>query len=179
MYALLLFLKRCLASLTVVFAVLGSMAFAAERPNVVIFLADDFGVGCVNANGADESLVRTPHINRLAEGGLNFVNAYTTGSVCSPTRYALLTGRYSWRTKMKSGVINSKDPLLIDGDTLTIASYLRGLGYQTAQVGKWHLGYGSERPSATSIPALLTSPKTLSFSCTSAVSQVAPPFVLF
>jgi len=121
---------------------MGSIARTDERrPNVVIFLADDFGFGCLNANGADKALIRTPNLNRLAKEGLNFTNAYTTGSVCSPTRYALLTGRYSWRTRLKRGVINSFDGFLIDLDTSTLASYLKQQGYQTAHVGKWHLGY--------------------------------------
>jgi arylsulfatase A len=135
------FLLATLATITA----LTSFATESRPPNIVIFLADDFGYGCVNSYGADERLVRTPHIDRLAAQGTRFTNAYTTGSVCSPTRYAMLTGEYSWRTAMKRGVVNSNDPLLIDPKDPTIASWLQGQGYQTAQVGKWHLGYGAKR----------------------------------
>jgi arylsulfatase A-like enzyme len=108
-------------------------------------VADDLGWGSTGPYGADPGLVRTPNIDRLARLGLTFNNASTTASVCSPTRYAMLTGRYSWRTEMKSGVVNSYDPLLIEPGTPTIGSWLQARGYQTAHFGKWHLGYRSKR----------------------------------
>ena len=117
----------------------------SASPNIVVYLADDLGYGSINAYGADKSLVRTPHLNQLAETGVRFTRGFTTGSVCSPTRYGLLTGRYSWRTRLKRGVINSFDPALIDENTETIASWLRGYGYTSAAIGKWHLGYKPER----------------------------------
>lgn len=116
-----------------------------STPNVIVYLADDLGYGSIGAYGADESLVRTPNLNRLAEEGVRFTRGFTTGSVCSPTRYGLLTGRYSWRTRLKRGVINSYDPALIDSGTETIASWLRDYGYTSAAIGKWHLGYKSEK----------------------------------
>lgn len=115
------------------------------RPNIVVFLADDLGYGSTTPYGADPALLRTPNINRLANEGVRFTQAYTTGSVCSPTRYGLLTGRYSWRTRLKKGVINSYDPALISANTETIASWLKKHGYTTAAIGKWHLGYQSSR----------------------------------
>lgn len=130
---------------------LGSLFFCCDlfciqtRPNIVVFLADDLGYGSINSYGADPNLVRTPNLNRLAEEGVRFTRAFTTGSVCSPTRYGLLTGRYSWKTRLKRGVINSYDPMLIDPDTETIASWLRRYGYRSAAIGKWHLGYKSTR----------------------------------
>ncbi|MDQ5980769.1 MAG: Sulfatase protein, partial [Verrucomicrobiota bacterium] len=120
-----------------------ALAFAQERPNVVIVLADDLGYGSVGAYGADPGLVRTPHIDQLAAEGIRFDQAYTTGSVCSPTRYALLTGRYSWRTHLKHAVVNENDPLLIEMGRETVASWLKQRGYQTSHFGKWHLGYGT------------------------------------
>jgi arylsulfatase A len=122
---------------------LATAAFAQDRPNVVIVLADDLGFGSVGAYGADPALVRTPHIDQLAKDGIRFDQAYTTGSVCSPTRYDLLTARYSWRTRLKHAVVNENDPLLIEDGRETIASWLKRRGYQTAQFGKWHLGYGA------------------------------------
>lgn len=132
-------------SISVFIGVSLAYAASAERPNIILFLADDFGYGSVGAYGADPNLVRTPNLDLLAEEGMRFDNAYTTGSVCSPTRYALLTARYSWRTRMKSGVINSNDPLLIEKDRETIASWLKERGYQTSHFGKWHLGYGAKK----------------------------------
>ncbi|MBK1879035.1 sulfatase family protein [Pelagicoccus mobilis] len=129
-------------------------AFAAEpfslessaetsRPNIIFILADDLGYGCLNSYGADEKHVRTPNIDRLAAEGKRFTDANTPSSVCSPTRYALLTGRYDWRTDLKSGVLNTLDPLHIDPSRPTIASIMKRAGYRTAAIGKWHLGYGS------------------------------------
>jgi len=122
---------------------LSAVACAQDLPNVVIVLADDLGYGSVGAYGADPHLVRTPHIDQLAAEGIRFDQAYTTGSVCSPTRYDLLTGRYSWRTHLKHAVVNENDPLLIAPGLDTIASWLKQRGYQTSHVGKWHLGYGA------------------------------------
>lgn len=116
-----------------------------EKPNIILFFADDFGYGSTNVYGASTSLIQTPNINKLSEGGIHFTNAFTTGSVCSPTRYGLLTGEYSWRTRLKKGVVNTKDACLIDKKTKTLPSYLQDLGYKTAAIGKWHLGYKNER----------------------------------
>ena len=69
-----------------------------KKPNVIVFIADDFGYGSTNIYGAQEALIKTPNVNKLAKEGVKFTNAYTTGSVCTPTRYALMTGQYSWRT---------------------------------------------------------------------------------
>lgn len=113
-------------------------------PNIVFILADDLGYGSLNAYGADRALVRTPHINRIAEKGMRFTNANTPASICSPTRYGILTGRYPWRSSLKFGVTNPVDPLLPDPDRVTVADWLKERGYHTAHIGKWHLGYGKE-----------------------------------
>lgn len=122
---------------------------AADRPNIVIILADDLGYGSLNSYGADESHIRTPNMDRLAKEGRRFTDANTPSSVCSPTRYGLLTGRYDWRTNQKHGVINTTDPLHIDTSRSTIASLLKSVGYRTAAIGKWHLGYGSKKADFT------------------------------
>jgi arylsulfatase A len=114
-------------------------------PNVVLIMADDFGVGSINAYGAPENLVKTPHLNKLAESGMRFTNANTPASVCSPTRYALLTGRYAWRGPLPYGVVNVFDPLVIETDRMTLSKYLQDMGYATAQIGKWHLGYSDQQ----------------------------------
>jgi len=122
---------------------LATPALAAERPNVVVILADDLGWGSVGCYGANPTLVQTPHIDRLAREGRRFTDANTTSSVCSPTRYALLTGRYCWRTPLESEVLGTTAPLHIETTRLTIASMLSAHGYRSAAIGKWHLGYGT------------------------------------
>jgi arylsulfatase A len=122
-----------------------STAVAADRPNIVIILADDLGYGSLNSYGANEAHIRTPNIDRLAKEGRRFTDANTPSSVCSPTRYGLLTGRYDWRTDLKHGVISTTDPLHIDTLRGTIATLLKSVGYRTAAIGKWHLGYGTEK----------------------------------
>jgi len=137
-------------------------ARANNQPNVVIFMADDFGYGSINANGAARQFVRTPNINRLAKRGINFSNAFATASVCSPTRYAMLTGEYSWRTELKRGVVNSKGPMLIKPGKVTVASWFQNKGYDTAHVGKWHLGY-TEKPFKNLLGELSPGPNDIGF----------------
>ena len=115
----------------------------ASRPHVVIILADDLGqgdVGVMNPN----SKIPTPNLDRLALQGARFTDAHSPSAVCTPTRYTILTGQYCWRTKLKSGVLWGRSPLLIAPDRPTIASELQSAGYHTAFVGKWHLGLGSQ-----------------------------------
>ena len=112
---------------------------AAERPNIVFILCDDLGYGdvrCFNPDGK----IATPHLDRLAAGGMRFTDAHTSSAVCTPTRYGLLTGRYNWRTRLQSGVLGALSPPLIEPGRLTVAALLRGHGYRTACIGKWHLG---------------------------------------
>ncbi|MFN0111940.1 MAG: sulfatase family protein [Blastocatellia bacterium] len=123
---------------------------AAQKPNVVVILADDFGYGSTNAYGADPKLVRTPNLDRLAKEGRRFTDANTTSSVCSPTRYALMTGRYAWRTSLKFGVLPWSAPLHIETTRPNLAALFKKHGYQTAAIGKWHLGYGTGKPDYTS-----------------------------
>ncbi len=119
-------------------------AVAAERPNIVVILADDYGYGSAGCYGADPKLIRTPAIDRLAAEGRRFTDGNTTSSVCSPTRYSLLTGRYCWRTTLTHEVLGTFSPLHIEPGRVNLASLLKAKGYATAAVGKWHLGYGKE-----------------------------------
>lgn len=114
----------------------------APQPNILLILADDLGVGSINAYGAPQELVRTPALNRLAEDGMMFTYANAPASVCSPTRYAMLTGRYAWREAFPFAVHNPFEPASIPAGTPTLASFLQSVGYRTAAIGKWHLGYG-------------------------------------
>ena len=95
------------------------------KPNIVIILADDLGYGSVGVYGANQNVVLTPSIDGLAEEGRLFTNAYTPSSVCSPTRYGLLTGRYDWRTGKEYGVLGSRSSLHIRTDRPTLASMLK------------------------------------------------------
>ncbi len=109
-------------------------------PNVVFILADDLGYGDLSCYGA--TLVKTPNIDRLAHEGRKFTDAHSPASVCTPTRYNLLTGRYAWRTWVQSSCLWSNDPLLIEEDRFTLADLFKQQGYRTACIGKWHLGFG-------------------------------------
>ena len=111
-----------------------------ELPNIVFILADDMGYGDVQAFNS-VSRIPTPNLNRLAQEGMRFTDAHSGSGVCSPTRYGVMTGRYSWRTWMKSGVLwPPDDKPLIEPDRLTVAGMLKQRGYRTACIGKWHLG---------------------------------------
>jgi arylsulfatase A len=112
----------------------------SQPPNIVLILADDLGIGdptCYNR----ESKISTPHIDRIAREGMRFSDVHSASSVCSPTRYAILTGRYAWRTRMKSGVLQGYSRALIDQSRPTLPSILKQAGYATAGFGKWHLGF--------------------------------------
>ena len=164
-----------LVLLSVLCALSGAIAsYAAANPatpNIVVILADDYGYGSLGAYGADPALIRTPNLDRLAREGRRFTNAYTPSSVCTPTRYALVTGRYCWRTSLNhGGVANTLDPLLIETTRPTIASLLKKHGYATGFVGKWHLGYGTE-PRVDYTKELKPGPLELGFDYQFAVPQ--------
>ncbi|MBT3274466.1 MAG: arylsulfatase [Spirochaetales bacterium] len=109
------------------------------KPNIIVILTDDLGygdLGCYNP----KSKIPTPNLDRLAEEGVRFTDAHAPSSVCTPTRYAVLTGRYCWRTHLKKGVLRASAPPLIENDRITIGKMLQEHGYRTAAIGKWHLG---------------------------------------
>jgi arylsulfatase A len=111
---------------------------AAERPNVVILLADDMGYGDLGVQNP-QSKIPTPHLDKLAKAGTRFTDAHSSSGVCTPSRYALLHGRYHWRKF--HGIVNSFDQTILDTDRTTLAQLLKAKGYRTACVGKWHLGW--------------------------------------
>ncbi|MCD6354465.1 MAG: arylsulfatase [Prolixibacteraceae bacterium] len=117
-----------------------------QKPNIVFILADDFGYTSLNSYGADKNLVHTPHIDRIAEQGMRFTNASTPASICTPTRYGFLTGRYPWRSSLKFGVVDPDGDLLPNPERTTVADILKKEGYTTAVIGKWHLGFGNKKP---------------------------------
>jgi len=114
---------------------------AADRPNIVYIMADDLGYGdlhCLNP----ASTIPTPHLDRLAASGMTFTDAHSPSAVCTPTRYGVVTGRYSWRGRLKRGVLFGYSEPLIEKGRPTVASILKTRGYTTGVVGKWHLGLG-------------------------------------
>lgn len=123
---------------------LGSHVLASERPNIVFILADDMGFGDVQALNP-KSQIPTPNLNRLASQGMTFTDAHSPSAVCTPTRYATLTGRYCWRSRLKRGVLNGYSAPLIETERPTVATHLQQHGYQTGIVGKWHLGLGFQK----------------------------------
>jgi arylsulfatase A-like enzyme len=119
-------------------------AAAADKPNIIYVLCDDLGYGdvsCLNPNGK----IKTPHMDRLAREGMIFTDAHSGSSVCTPTRYGVITGRYAWRTKLQNGVLGGLSPRLIEQGRLTVADLLKQNGYHTAAIGKWHLGMDWEK----------------------------------
>ena len=115
------------------------MADSAKHPNIVVMYADDLGFGDVGCYGA--TVLDTPNIDRLASEGLVFYHGYATAATCTPSRYSLLTGSYSWRNE-RAHILPGDAPLIIDPDTSTLPSVLKEAGYTTGVVGKWHLGIG-------------------------------------
>ncbi|MFC2120926.1 arylsulfatase [Bacteroidota bacterium] len=108
-------------------------------PNIIYILADDMGFGDIQCQN-NESKYPTPNIDQLAEQGCRFTDVHTNSSVSSPTRYGILTGRYAWRSRLKKGVLGGYSTPLIEKDRTTVASFLKDNGYNTAAIGKWHLG---------------------------------------
>lgn len=113
---------------------------SSQFPNIIYILVDDMGYGDVSSFNPQSKII-TPHIDRLANNGIKFTDAYTGSAVCTPTRYGILTGRYSWRSELKSGVLSGYSPPLIDSDRLTVGKMLQEKGYHTGFIGKWHLGW--------------------------------------
>lgn len=110
------------------------------KPNIVFIYLDDLGYGDLSCYGA--IAIKTPNIDALANGGVRFTNGYATSATCTPSRYGLLTGVYPWRNK-DAKILPGSAPLLIGKEQLTIPKMLKEKGYQTAVVGKWHLGLGT------------------------------------
>jgi arylsulfatase A-like enzyme len=112
----------------------------AELPNVVFILADDMSYDSVSAYNPRIGNMQTPSIDRLIGQGMSFTDAHSGSSVCTPTRYGILTGRYCWRTRLKSSVLWEWAAPLLDPERLTVAEMLQAQGYYTGMIGKWHLG---------------------------------------
>jgi arylsulfatase A len=114
---------------------------AAEKPNVIVIMADDLGYGDASCYGA--TALKTPNIDRLAAGGIRFTSGYCSASTCTPTRFSLLTGTYAFRKK-GTGIAPPNGKLTIDPETTTLPDLAKKAGYHTAVIGKWHLGLGAK-----------------------------------
>ena len=114
---------------------------ASDRPNIVILYADDLGYGDVKCYNPDRGKIPTPHIDRLAAAGMRFTDGHSSSGVCSPSRYTILTGRYHWRTRLQNGIVGLWGNPVITAERTTIGSLAKQIGYQTACIGKWHLGW--------------------------------------
>ncbi|XMO85347.1 arylsulfatase [Algibacter sp. AS12] len=147
-----------------------------EFPNIVLINADDLGYGDLSCFGATK--LNTPNIDKLAEEGRMFTDAHAASAVCTPSRYALLTGEYPVRHGNLNSPVFLKNKLVIDTQKETIASLLKKAGYATACIGKWHLGFGTTEPVDWNKP-LAPGPNELGFDYYYGVPVVNshPPFV--
>ncbi|MGZ0711899.1 sulfatase family protein (plasmid) [Coraliomargarita sp. W4R53] len=130
----------------------GTQAASFTRhPNVVVILADDMGWGDLGCYGA--TAIPTPRMDALAEQGVRMTDAHSSSSVCTPSRYSLLTGRYAWRSPLKQHVLHGHGPAIIEPGRATIASELKAAGYRTGAFGKWHLGLDWTRKDGSVVTA--------------------------
>ena len=116
---------------------------AQNKPNIVYIICDDLGYGDVQVLNPEKGKIKTPKIDALAEQSMMFTDAHSAAAVCTPSRYAILTGRYAWRSRLQKGVLGTGDELepLIAEDQITVPKMLKEAGYKTAAIGKWHLGF--------------------------------------
>jgi arylsulfatase A-like enzyme len=118
-----------------------TLAATADKPNILVILADDLGYGDVHCNNPERGKIPTPNIDRLAAQGMRFKDGHSSSGVCSPSRYTLLTGRYHWRTRLQRSIVGVFGEPLIAPDRMTIGTLAKQQGYRTACIGKWHLGW--------------------------------------
>jgi len=146
-----LYVSLCLSC---TLALASSQAKEEKLPNIIYVLADDLGYGdlsCLNEDGK----IQTSNLDKMASNGMIFTDAHSGSAVCTPTRYGVITGRYAWRSRLKRGVLGGSSSHLINPERQTVADLLKQKGYQTAMMGKWHLGWDWTR----------TKDKTVKFKC--------------
>lgn len=135
--------RRAIKCLILVGAIVGALNLdhsSLAKPNVILVMADDLGIGDLSPTNPN-CKIQTPSLQKMADEGLTFLDAHTSSSVCTPTRYGLLTGRYNWRSRLARGVLSGTSSHLIPADRPTLGHLMRGAGYHTAMIGKWHLGW--------------------------------------
>ena len=165
-----------------VFLFFSSTCFGQQKkPNVIYILADDLGIGDVSVFNTS-SKINTPNIDALAKSGMRFTDAHSGSAVCTPTRYGILTGRYAWRTHLQNGVLWSYDTALIVNNRHTVATLFKNNGYNTACIGKWHLGLGWQKSTKNQIDfskTLTAGPNSIGFKYSYIISASLdiPPYV--
>ncbi|WP_299782409.1 arylsulfatase [uncultured Formosa sp.] len=132
-----------ISKLIVLFILITTYASAQQKPNILYIICDDLGYGDVQVLNPEKGKILTPKIDAFAKEAMTFTDAHSASAVCTPSRYAILTGRYSWRSRLQHGVLASGDELepLIAEDLMTVPKLLKKAGYKTAAIGKWHLGF--------------------------------------
>jgi len=121
-----------------------------RKPNLILILADDMGIGDLSCYGAKK--IMTPHMDAIARNGMRFTDAHATAAICTPSRYSIMTGRYCWKTPLHHSVLRGFAPPLIEKGRPTLASVLKRAGYRTAAVGKWHLGLEWTQKDGRTVP---------------------------
>jgi len=142
-------MKKYIIAIIIVFSY--AFLIAQDKPNIVYILADDMGIGDISGLNPN-SKIKTPNIDKLLDNGINFTDAHTASAVCTPTRYGIITGRYPWRTKLKKGVVDGYSKTILQDNIDTAPALLRRNGYNTAMIGKWHLGWNWKINNEDSIP---------------------------
>jgi len=134
-----------IAVLSLIVCAWGLVVRAADatpaNPNILVILADDLGYGDVQCYNPQRGKIPTPNIDKLASQGMRFTDGHSPSGVCSPSRYALLTGRYHWRTRLQNGIVGVFGESLIAPNRMTLGTLAKQHGYRTAAIGKWHLGW--------------------------------------
>jgi arylsulfatase A len=136
---------------TILLSVVTASIAAAAKPNIVYLICDDLGYGDIHCLAPETSRIDTPCADQLAREGMIFTDAHSGSSVCTPTRYGIMTGRYSWRTPLQKGVVVGFAPNIIAEDRPTVASFLKTQGYHTGIVGKWHMNFDYRDPESKEI----------------------------
>ena len=155
-----------------------ALAASPAPPNIVYVLCDDLGYGDVHCLNPERCKIPTPNCDRLATQGMVFTEAHSSSSVCTPSRYSILTGRYGWRTRLQFRVLGGNSAPLISADRLTVPALLKQHGYTTACIGKWHLGLSLPKPKDYATRKIAGGPTTRGFDSFFGLSASldTPPF---